>query len=47
MVEVPVTNENDITFEMALIPNVHPDFRAQTSRAYYDRKYLEYKNRLR
>lgn len=28
LVSVPITTKNDIMFEMALIPNVHPDFRA-------------------
>lgn len=32
---------------MSLIPNTHPDFRAITSRAYYDTVYIQYRNALR
>lgn len=46
-VEVPTTNQDDISIEMALVPNVHPDFRPQTSRSYYDQKYIQYKKDLR
>lgn len=46
-ISVPITNQNDITFEVALIPNTHPDFRPATSRAYYDRKYIQYKKLLK
>lgn len=37
---VPFTNANDFTTEISLIPHTHPDFRAITSRAYYDKKYI-------
>ena len=40
---VPVTNANDFSMEVALIPNTHPDFRQITSRAYYDTKWAQYK----
>ena len=43
---VPFTNANDFTTETALVPNTHPDFRPITSRAYYDRKYIQYHGRL-
>lgn len=40
---VPITNANDFSTEVALIPNTHPDFRQITSRAYYDMKWAQYK----
>lgn len=46
-VYVPFTNANDITNEISLIPNTHPDFRPITSRAYYDKEYSKYKKLLR
>lgn len=46
-VYVPFTNANDFTTEVSLIPNTHPDFRAITSRAYYDTMYIQYRNALR
>ena len=45
-VYVPFTNANDFTTEVSLIPNTHPDFRAVTSRAYYDMKYRKYRHLL-
>ena len=43
---VPFTNANDFTTEVSLVPNTHPDFRAVTSRAYYDMKYKQYRKQL-
>lgn len=40
---VPITNSNDFSMEVSLIPNTHPDFRQITSRAYYDTKWAQYK----
>lgn len=45
-VYLPSTSENDIDTEVALIPNVHKRFKAITSRAYYDKQYLDYKDTL-
>lgn len=45
-VYVPFTNANDFTTEVSLIPNTHPDFRAVTSRAYYDMRYRKYRHLL-
>ncbi len=44
---IPFTNANDFHQEVALIPNTHPDFKAVTSRAYYDLKHRQYVKRLR
>ena len=41
---VPFTNANDFTTEVSLIPNTHSDFRAVTSRAYYDMRYRKYRH---
>ena len=40
---LPFTNANDFTAEVALIPNNRTEFPSITSRAYYDTKYLKYK----
>ena len=40
---VPITNANDFSTEVSLIPNTHSDFRPITSRAYYDVKWAQYK----
>ena len=45
-VYIPFTNANDFTTEVSLIPNTHPDFRAVTSRAYYDMRYRKYRHLL-
>lgn len=44
---VPFTNANDFVVEFALIPNTHSQFRAITSRAYYDMVYAKNKRLLK
>ena len=46
-VYVPFTNANDATVEVSLVSNTHPDFKAITTRAYYDMQYAKYKKLLR
>ena len=43
---VPFTNANDFTNEIALVPNTHADFSPITTRAYYDKDYMNYLERL-
>ena len=39
----PVLNANDFSAEISLVPNTHTNFREVVTRAYYDRKYMDYR----
>lgn len=43
---MPFTNGYDLTTEISLIANTHPDFSYVSARAYYDGKYIDYKKLL-